>query len=230
MYERTYGYRYREQDGLSTAQIAKLIRADIKTAINEGLLPERWRYSVRSERFAGGTSIDITVRDCADAWTECDGTANGGLTGCRNPWCAAGGIHKDKPGASAHDVLTDEAQAAKITLERIHGAYNHDGSDSMVDYFDVNYYGQVDFESADSARFRAREQARKAERRAALDAATDTFAIKVYGRRTQTVHTAAEIDGRVRPVCGAVLRSHSLYSRTEQPPTCSRCLAREAAA
>jgi hypothetical protein len=154
-YERSYGYLYSEGGRLDTAAIAKLIRRDIKTAVSEGLLPARWRYSVRIDRFSGGSSIDVRVKNCADAWIPCPGYKVGtrhnhpdggwSATGCGNVWCDVGGEYKDSPHASAHLVLTEEALAAKMTLERVHAAYNHDGSDVMTDYFDVNYYGHVEF-------------------------------------------------------------------------------------
>jgi hypothetical protein len=156
MYERHYGRRYAEQEGLSTTDIAKLIRADVKTAVKAGLLPSRWKYSVRTEYFAGGSSIDVRVRGCDDAWVECDGFApdsketlpNGGVVGrsCGNVWCKAHNDPQYAHAATAHKVLSDEAFAAKKALKAIHDSYNHDGSDSMVDYFDVNYYGSVDFD------------------------------------------------------------------------------------
>lgn len=171
MYERSYGYKYAEGGKLDTAAIAKLIRAEIKTAVSEGLLPERWSYSVKIDRFSGGSSIDVTVKGCADAWITCPGykigskrdLPGGGWTaiGCGNVWCKAGGEFRDRPGAEEHMVLTEEAQAAEMTLKRIHGGFNHDGSDAMVDYFDVNYYGGVTFQSARSAEFEAEEKARK---------------------------------------------------------------------
>jgi hypothetical protein len=176
VYERSYGYQYEEGGKLDTAAIAKLIRRDIKTATREGLLPDRWTYSVTMDRFSGGSSIDVRVKDCADAWMPCPGyrvgtrheLPGGGwtATGCGNPWCKAGGEHKDKTGAEDHEVLTEEAMAAKMTLERIHGAFNHDGSDSMVDYFDVNYYGHVDFQDARSRA--SRRKRRRGRQRAAL--------------------------------------------------------------
>ena len=78
MYERHYGYRYEEVgDRDRAADIAKRIRADIKQAVAEGLLPARWTYSVRSESYSQGQSIDVDVRDCPDAWQDCDGTVPG---------------------------------------------------------------------------------------------------------------------------------------------------------
>jgi len=239
MYERNYGYKYETGGKLDTAAIAKLIRADVKTAVSEGLLPARWSYSVKIDRFAGGSSIDVSVKNCADAWVECPGyklgsqqeLPSGGwtATACGNPWCKAGGIHKDKPGAELHNVLSEEARAAKMTLERIHGAYNHDGSDLMTDYWDVNYYGHVHFQDASSAKWEAENKAKKAARKAALEAATETFGVKVYGRQGQTVHTAAEVDGKTRLLCGAMLRRSSFYTATDEAPTCSRCAKKAAA-
>lgn len=236
--ERSYGYKYDEGGKLDTAAIAKLIRQEIKTAVSEGLLPERWTYSVRTERFSGGSSIDVDVKGCADAWIACPGYKIGTrhewpdgsytATGCGNPWCKAGGEFKDKPGAEEHEVLTEEGLAAKLTLERIHGGFNHDGSDVMTDYFDVNYYGRVSFQSASSARWEAEEKARKAARRSALDTATDLCHVKVYGRKRQTVHLAGEVDGKTRLLCGATLWRTSVAARTDDPVTCSRCAKREA--
>jgi hypothetical protein len=236
MYERSYGYQYEQGGKLDTAAIAKLIRRDIKTAVGEGLLPDRWAYSVKTDRFAGGSSIDVRVTNCADAWMPCPGYQVGTrrdhgdgcwtATGCGDPWCKAGGEHKDLPDAQYHDVLTEEALAAKMTLERIHGAYNHDGSDAMTDYFDVNYYGHVAFQDVRSAQWEAEEKARKAAKRDALAAATETCRIKVYGKQRRTVHTAAKVDGKWRLACGAQLWRSSLYSKTEEDVTCSRCMKR----
>ena len=176
MYERSYGYRYDEPEQVtgksyaSAADIAKMIRADIKQAIAEGLLPSKpVTYSVRARNFAGGCAIDVEARGWPEAWQQCEGIKvgtkreheGGGwtATACSNHWCKA---REDRPGAEFHEVLTEEGQVALMTLERIHGAYNHDGSESMVDYFDVRYYGHAEIETAWSAKFRADQKAKKA--------------------------------------------------------------------
>lgn len=157
MTTRHKGYMYDNLgDAPTTAQIAAAIRADVKTAVAEGLLPRQWRYSVRSRLFAGGSAIDVQVKSCPDAWQECDGMRVGSRrtlpdgtvtgTGCGNVWCKAGGQYRDQPYAETHQVLTEDAEVARLTLERIHNAYNHDGSDVTTDYFDVRYYGTVTFE------------------------------------------------------------------------------------
>lgn len=240
MYERSYGYRYDEIKDLSTVEIAKRIRADIKQAVAEGMLPEKWSYSVTSDRASMMTSIDVRVRDCADAWQECDGTVPGTwhdhgdgvrtATACSNVWCAARNDPAYAHGATKHDVLTEEAQVAKMTLERIHGGYNHNGSDMMVDYFDVRYYGHVEFEDARSADFRAREKERLAARKAARDSGTVVGKVANYGRQRTVVHLLVEnTEGKQVLGCGARAWRGSRLVRVNDDAavTCSRCARRE---
>jgi hypothetical protein len=228
MYERSYGYRYAETADASTTDIAKVIRRDIKQAQEEGLLPARWSYSVRSPH---GTSIDVDVRDCPDAWRPCDGL------NCHNVWCAARNDPQYAHAATPHDVLTDEAAAAKMTLERIHGAYNHDGSEIQTDYFDVRYYGHVEFEDAGSADFRRREAERIASRKAEREGGTVVGKVTNYKRDGSSVtHLVVEIpiEGGVKPtrkalVCGSRSWSGSTISRAHDDAvvTCSRCAKRD---
>ena len=151
-YERRYGYRHGNvAQYASAAEIAKAIRADIKTARAEGLLPNDWKYSVRSSNFSGGCSIDVTVSGPFDEimvhedFSKC--AINGG---CHE----ATRYHAYRNcGGSAH--LTELAESAEMTLKRIHNAYNYDGSEVETDYFDVRYYGQVTFDYALWAKARA---------------------------------------------------------------------------
>lgn len=245
MYERSYGYKYEEQQGKTTAEIAGLIRRDIKQAIADGLLPGKpVKYSVRTDVFAGGSAIRVSVQDWADAWQDCDGYVPGseapvsghGRDLCRNYFCAARLelLREERPGAETHQVLTPDARAAQMTLERIHQAYNHDGSEAMTDYFDVNYYGSVEFESPSSAAWRAEERAKIAARRAAVDeiaTAGEKRRVVVYGSKgKRTYHDAVTVDGRERLVCGATLwRSSVVGDGTGRELTCSRCVKRAAA-
>lgn len=227
MYERSYGYLYAELgEHPSAPEIAKAIRRDVRRAVDEGLLPSRWTYSVRSDTYSGGQAIDLEVRDCADAWQPCDGGAD-----CHNDWCSARNDPKYAHAASDHVVLTDEARAARITLDRIHGAYNHDGSEHMVDYFDVRYYGHVEFESESSARFRVSEKERLASRKAERDAARVVGRVANFKRDgSRVVHALVEVatsDGGARKAfaCGArSWRGPSCVRVPDDTPvTCSRC-------
>jgi len=227
MYERSYGYRYGEVESGHAPDIAKRMRQDIKEAIAEGLLPGKpVVYSVTSESYTGGQSINIVVKGFAGAWEECPGTDLRGFV-CRDAWCAG---HNDSPHAKAHLRLTAEADAMEMTLKRIHSAYNHDGSEIQTDYFDVRYYGGVRFERVDEAQWRAEEkvkaQAKKAAREAA--AAVETKKVLHYGRVNRHVHLATEVDGRVKLLCGASAPTYSLRIVGEgSVVTCTRCAKKE---
>lgn len=225
MYERSYGYRYAELGNHPTAaQIAAAMRQDIKQAVAEGLLPSHWSYSVTSESYSQGQAVNLEVRDCLDAWQPCDGLR------CHNVWCEAKELPEYAHGAKPHDVLTDEAEAAKMTLQRIHNAYNHDGSETQVDYFDVRYYGHVEFEDASSARWRAEEKARLAAKKAARESGTVVGRVKNHKRDgSHVVHLLIETpEGKKVLGCGARIWSGSLISRVADDTaiTCSRCAKR----
>lgn len=154
MYEIAYGSKYHESNQgvyMPTAEIAKLIRADIKAAINDGKLPGKVsNYSVRSENFSGGRAIRVLVRDLEGMWKS-------------RP--------ADEHDSYSREVLTDEGERILKVLKEIHASYNYDGSEVQYDYFNVNYYGQVEIESLWSQNFRRRE-ALKARLKKALRAAT----------------------------------------------------------
>jgi hypothetical protein len=109
MYERSYGYKYEEGGKLDTAAIAKLIRREIKAASPRGpaaraldLLGRTWTGSAAAARSTSREGL----RGCLDAVPRLQGRHAPRLpgrrldaTGCGNPWCKAGGEHKDKPGA-----------------------------------------------------------------------------------------------------------------------------------
>lgn len=131
-YERTYGESY--DDKLSTKEIAARIRKDIKQAIAAGELPGGCRdYSVRYRSFSGGSSIDITVKRAA-------------YTIERPEVTRADPREADTVTRGLGGWMTDGASAVIDRLKKIHDAYNHDGSDTMSDYWDVNYYGHAEFD------------------------------------------------------------------------------------
>lgn len=126
MYERSYGRNY---DGdRDVKDDAKLIRKEIKDlqrrdgAGPDGL-PADLKVGVRIRRFSGGQSIDITVRECSFV------------------------IERPKStGPERLERYTDEAQRVVKILNGILASYNHDGSDTMSDYFDVKFYGHATFD------------------------------------------------------------------------------------
>lgn len=152
MYERSYGHKYDEVQGYGRAvDIAKLIRRDIKAAIAAGELPGRPSdYRVRSDSYSGGQSINVRLL-MPELYEVCKGIVPGsedgfGARACGDPWCKAGGRHMDSPHSHYHYILSAEGRRVEAKLREIHGAFNHDGSEPMVDYFDRRYYGGVDIE------------------------------------------------------------------------------------
>lgn len=138
METKNIGYKYHEVDRFAPVTvIAKAMREEIKEAKKSGLLPKHWKYSVTCHH---RTSISIRVESFGEGWMpenveNCKEFCYRSISsyGYHSPYC---------PGSVKP---TEEAEAARITLERIHQAFNHDNSDIMTDYFDVRYYGQVIF-------------------------------------------------------------------------------------
>ncbi len=115
---------------LDVKEIAVRLRAEYKDAIKAGTLP-KMKIGVRIERYSGGRSIRVTLKDVQGI-------------GVINPeyWQA---VKKDGHGARpAGERYTEEFKAAKARVEEMREAYNFDDSDSMTDYFHVNYYGNTD--------------------------------------------------------------------------------------
>ncbi|MEU0237621.1 hypothetical protein ABZ234_08015 [Nocardiopsis sp. NPDC006198] len=138
MYQRTYGAKYGQTNGLSAAGIAALVRADIRLALKVAkafpapgavavadpfaTFPKGLKITVRKDTFSGGRSIDIIVRNIPAEW---------GWTQETDPW------------GDPREVPTPALSALARELKAILQAYNYDGSDRLTDYYDVNFYGHV---------------------------------------------------------------------------------------
>lgn len=124
---RTYGPKYHTLDRhASAADIAKAVRADVKAATKTGDLgdyPPQIKFSVRSDNFAGGCSVDIIIRNAPDEWLWSDKT--------------------DPNYGDNRRIVSAEARQLADRLRSLLHAYNHDGSDTQADYWDVRFYGQV---------------------------------------------------------------------------------------
>jgi len=78
-----------------------------------------WKFSVRTRSYAGGQSLDVDVKTAP--------------TPLRSKWGEENGFYTET-GAKANEVIRS-----------ILDAYNYDGSDIMIDYFDVRFYSHVSF-------------------------------------------------------------------------------------
>ncbi|MFD4356827.1 hypothetical protein ACFWPX_30045 [Nocardia sp. NPDC058518] len=134
-YARTYGEKYNHLPKYaSTVEIAKVIRAEIKFARKTakattttgdikafdpiGDAPDPITYGVRVPHHG---SINVTVKNIPSEWGDVRETRNG---------------HEA-------DYPTEALRTLGHALRDVMSAYNHDGSDSQTDYFDVRFYGFV---------------------------------------------------------------------------------------
>jgi hypothetical protein len=129
-----YGGKY--SGWLSSTEIAARIRADIALARKLGRLPATSgevkvpcaigdapaaiKFSVRKEDYSGGRAVDITIKGVpSDWWITQEDPYNRART-CRIPG--------------------PQLKALRQALQEITWAYNYDGSDAQVDYFNRNFY------------------------------------------------------------------------------------------
>jgi hypothetical protein len=145
------GAVYREVGRLDIVEIAKRMRVNLKNAQSAGMLPEGARFSVTTDRFSMGQSVDVEIQGMPDSWTYTTREAYW------NP-------------AETERIYSDEAAATVKAIESMLSEYNRDRSDIQSDYFDVWFYSHVRIEDERSAQFRAEEKARKAKRATARKA------------------------------------------------------------
>ncbi len=126
-----YGPKYNRD--LTTAQIAALVRGEIKAAQKAGTIAKGVKVSVRSDSFSGGSAIRISVTACSFPVMD-------------REYLAA---EKADPHGSHRDVerYTTEASALLAMISGMAAAYNFDKSDAQSDYFHVNFYdGRATFD------------------------------------------------------------------------------------
>lgn len=129
---RHYGARY--DAAKSVDEIPALIRSEIKAAVAAGELP-RGKYSVRRRRCTHSWAIDVRIADLAGVR----------LHNLERLLADRDDPHTYRPEYTC-PRYTPEAKAVLEKVRAVLASYNHDGSDSMTDYFDVRFYGDADFD------------------------------------------------------------------------------------
>jgi hypothetical protein len=127
------GRHYKDVKNMGVAEIAKLIREELKVRYDDVA-----RFSVTSDTFSGGSSIDVIVTD-----TEFDPYSDQYSEHLRknNDW-----NEYRTPGGNYPDKYNDRAKKLLDEVEAVINQYNFDDSDSQIDYFHVNFYDHVRFE------------------------------------------------------------------------------------
>lgn len=122
--------------GLDIAEIAKLIRKDLKKEFGKGN-----KFSVRIKRFSGGQSLDVTAKQVNDdlvyTYEELCEKANFNWLKYDNPDLYE---YLDKKYQETQ-FLTDETIKR---IRRIVDYYNYNESDPYTDYYDVGFYSHID--------------------------------------------------------------------------------------
>jgi len=119
---------------LSTTEIAALIRSDIKLAQKRGTLP-KIKISVTRDYFSGGSSIDVNIKSLPEGQQLYTAEY---LDATQNLTQPPPYDYFPRP-----KMYTDNVQNWLDQLQAIVDAYKMDNSDSMTDYFHVNFYDHV---------------------------------------------------------------------------------------
>ncbi|TET51335.1 MAG: hypothetical protein E3J64_07045 [Anaerolineales bacterium] len=125
------GSKYAETKDLDLAEIAKLVRADIKAAVKAGDLPKGTKTSVRISRYSMGQSLTATI-------TECPGLI------VANPDRVRFDLD-DPHGHTTLPLLSPDATRVVGVVQDITDSYNYDSSDPASDYYNVRFYGGAGF-------------------------------------------------------------------------------------
>lgn len=129
-----------DPDMYDAAEIAKHIRADVKSAYDAGLLPAGTTVAVTTDKYSMGQSINMVLRGVPD---------NKVRSFMRLP--EAGEVNEWTPYSKALDKV----------MERLVDAYNKQDVDSMTDYSHVRYYGFSRIETEHEAAWRTEQTARR---------------------------------------------------------------------
>lgn len=130
MYEKTYGSKYERTKNLSLKEIAALVRAEIKEAVQKADLP-KGKYSVRKE---GHNSIRVELKPDGNVFTPGYLRDSNYTSGPREV------VNGEVVSPSRYLPHVD---AAVKKIEAMLWAYNYDGSDIQSDYFNVRFYRSV---------------------------------------------------------------------------------------
>lgn len=126
-YSVSYGSKYEETKGLDITEVAKLIKKDLRAEF------KGYKWSVTTERYSGGQSLKVKLKDAPSDFQ------------LYNPeWLA----HYEETGRYNRE-LEQYTGSAKDLMQRARAiveSYNYDGSDAMVDYFNVRFYESVKFD------------------------------------------------------------------------------------
>lgn len=121
----------KHQPDRDITEIARDVRSDLKRAQEDGWLGDNLNFTVRTERLSEGRSLRVSIEGLTDDERLAD----------------APDLHSRK--FNPRGELSDEAAQTQRRVRAIVEQYNRDESNSEVDFFDIDFYSSVAFESED---------------------------------------------------------------------------------
>ena len=122
------GGKYQETKDLDVTEIAKLLRKELKEKL------PGFKFSIRCEKFAGGSSIRISITKWADGFKWWNDDYKKG--------------EEPQYGSPESKLFwsqeNNEGKEILETVKQVANQYNFDDSDGMIDYFHVAFYLHVD--------------------------------------------------------------------------------------
>lgn len=192
-------------EAYNTKSIAKYIRNDIKDAQKAGYLPNDVKYSVSMD---GYNVIRVKVRGLPPEAEEWKVTT----------YYSGGERYSPVRG------FKPEYQEIQDRLRALVKGYNYDSSNSQVDYFNSNFYGRVELESALDAQWEESEKTRKAfvaiDNKAKKDSSLSGKEINAYPGREQAriaaqkAEQAYEIENKYKNLSYEYVRKNAHKLRT----------------
>jgi hypothetical protein len=176
----------RGADSVRIDDVVKTIRADIKRALAVGALPPGTKVSVRKEYSTYTAHLYVQITEWVGAIFTDNYLAHL-LDPTGTPWDTERRWNRYRPERD-DERLTPPLNDALRLLEHLANRHNFDESDSMVDYFHVGYYLDVDAKPAERVARDGVEQERDPQ----------------YAELCRRAHVAAAAVGDkvVRSVCG----------------------------
>lgn len=108
------------------AEISRAVKKELNALQKAGQFPAEIKFSVKSDKYSGGQAVRVRISGWSkeQIWKE--------------EWQEAYGW--------ARLVMLPEAKAIQEKAEDVRNQYNREAINSQIDYFNVTYYGQAEWD------------------------------------------------------------------------------------
>lgn len=108
------------------AEISRAVKKELVAMQKAGQFPAEIKFSVKSSKFAGGQAVDVNISGWQkeQIWKE--------------EW--------SQPYSQMINVMLPEAKEIEEKAEAVRNQYNREAINSMIDYFQVTYYGRAEWD------------------------------------------------------------------------------------